>query len=87
MFAEAMIMIVAIFLVAVAAIGVECYQGKTEWSDNNTRNNNKNFMIFSIVFGILALFGAGAMMYMQGKAQGATNYVKTLQNKLQNGKV
>ena len=82
MFAEAMIMIVAIFLIAAAAIGVECYQGKSEWSDNKARTNNKNFMIFSIVFGILALFGAGAMMYMEGKTQGGKNALaNTLQNR------
>ena len=81
-----MIMIIAISLIAAASIGVECYQSKKEWEDNKTRTNNKNFLIFSIVFGILALFGAGAMMYMQGKTQGATNYVKTLQAKINNNK-
>ena len=82
MFAEAMIMIVAISLIAAAAIGFECYQGNKSWEDNKNRTNNKNFLIFTIVFGILALFGAGAMMYMEGRNKGAANYVKSLQNKM-----
>ena len=84
MFAEAMIMIVAISLIAAAAIGVECYHGNKSWENNKTRTNNKNFLIFTIVFGILALFGAGAMMYMEGRSKGAANYVKSLQNKIGN---
>lgn len=82
MFAEAMIMIVAICLIAAASMGIDCYQSKDEWKDNKFRTNNRNFMIFAIVFAIIALFGAGAMMYMEGKTQGATNYVKSIQNKI-----
>lgn len=76
MFAEAMIIVVAIFLIAAAAIGIECYNSKKEWENNKSRTNNKNFMIFAIVFGILSIFGAGAMMYMEGKSKGAANYIK-----------
>jgi hypothetical protein len=76
MFAEAFIIIVAIFLIATASIGIECYNSKKEWENNKSRTNNKNFMIFTIIFAILSIFGAGAMMYMEGKSKGVSNYLK-----------
>lgn len=93
MFAEAFIIIIAIFLIAAASIGIECYNSKKEWENNKSRSNNKNFMIIAIVFAIISIFVAGGLMYMEGKSKGAANYIKQkttentmklLQNKLGN---
>lgn len=73
-----MLIIMAIFLIANAAIGVECYNGNKNWDDNSTRKNSKNFMIVSIVFGILAIFGAIAMIYQEARSSGAKNASNTL---------
>ena len=76
MFAEAYLLITALFLLVAGAIGAECYNSKKEWENNKTRTNNRNFLYFTIAFGVFTLFAAGALMYAEGKSKGAANYIK-----------
>lgn len=77
MFAEILIILMSIFLITTASIGVECYN-TAKLNKNDTRKNTRNFLIVMIVFGILGLFGGGTMMYINGKAQGASNAIKAV---------
>ena len=79
MFAEILIILMSIFMITTASIGVECYN-KAKLDSNDTRKNTKNFLIVMIVFGILGVFGGGAMMYAKGKAQGASNAIRAVAN-------
>lgn len=58
MIAEIFILIMSIFLIAVSAIGIECYNNNPDWETSKLRRTNKNFMIVMIVVGILGLFAS-----------------------------
>lgn len=55
MIAELLMILMSVFLMAVAGIGIECYNQNSSWNNNKQRQNNKNFMIAMIVFAILGL--------------------------------
>ena len=68
MFSELLNLLMSIFLIAVSAIGIECYNGNKSWENNTMRKNSKNFMISMIVLGIFGIIGSAFLLYTSARA-------------------
>ncbi len=70
MYAQLLVVLISVFLIATAAIGLECYsKNKTFWEDSDLRKGSRNFLIFMIVVSAVGILGGIGTLAYQAKAK------------------
>lgn len=60
-----LILLISVCLVATSAAGIQCYNENAEWSKPQQKQTNKNFLIFTLVSGIVGILAAIGLFVME----------------------
>ena len=64
-----LVFVLAVFIIATAGIGISCYNGCKDSSQaKHLRTTNKNFSIFMLISGVIALMISAYMLASHHKA-------------------
>ena len=60
-----LLLLISVCLVATSAAGIQCYNENAKWSEPKEKQTNKNFLIFTVVSGVLGILASIGLIVME----------------------